>query len=132
MKIKLKSVLNRRKAILFGTVCLLGGCADVRSVNWLTGEPTPEVLDAPRPITDTKDRDKTFWPNLADIPQQEPAFSGMEARRLDGEELASEKYQAQAERARIQNIPIPLPDPEPVKEEEKDDKFNKPFSALRP
>ncbi len=136
MKIKLKSETKSKLAILFGALCFLSGCADVRWFNWLTGEPEAEVLDAPRVVKRLEKNEKKYWPNLGDIPKERPVFSALAERKQANDYLVSDKYQAQAESARLRQIDLPQPlqgvDNQREENSLQDKGTEKPFSALRP
>ena len=136
MKIKLKSVRKRQFLILFVSLCLLGGCADVQVFNWLTGEPESEILEAPRFVKRLEKNEKKDWPKLGDIPTERPVFSALKERKQENETLVSDKYKAQAESARLRQIDLPQP-PQGLEKDREDktqqnEEVEKPFSALMP
>ncbi|MDD3183451.1 MAG: hypothetical protein PHD48_11710 [Alphaproteobacteria bacterium] len=74
--------------------------------SWLTGEPGPDVLLAPRVVrTPTNASDKT-WPNLADVPETKPVFTSEPIRSGRAEEMNSERLKALVEIERLRNIQL--------------------------
>lgn len=110
MKRNIKSVLNRVKLVVFITLLPLCGCADVSAFNWLTGEPMKEVTKAPRLVKVPVRSENEAWPNLADIPDKRPVFSTVIAREDDSAYLITDRYQADANSARIRAIEVPYND----------------------
>lgn len=106
----------------------------------------PEVISAPRVVKIPQHNDDRKWPNLADIPKDKPAFSTMAERKVDNDHLVSDKFKADAQIARIQNIYVPLPPGQQqeidnantnntklkVNQDDMPQRIYKPFSALRP
>ncbi len=123
MKPSSRSALNRRTATFLCSLFLLAACADVKGVNWLTGEPGEEVTAASRPVGPPPNAvKKEGWPRLGEVPSRRPDFSTQAQRDEQAVFLAAERDQAKAEKERIRNVPVDgktMPLQEPLAEEAK-------------
>ncbi|MGE0108375.1 MAG: hypothetical protein AB7S81_01230 [Bdellovibrionales bacterium] len=136
MKCKTKSAPNITKFVILFLLLPLCGCSG-NSLNWLTGEPSEEILSAKRAVKVPVEGGESVWPNLADVPEERPSFSSPAVRREQETDLISDKLQTEAKKIRIQNIYVPLPPaqevvPETNIQDNVPQKVYKPFSALLP
>ncbi|MDX9689436.1 MAG: hypothetical protein EOM37_01940 [Proteobacteria bacterium] len=97
-----------RFCIVFFCGVGLGGCADVKGPQWLTGEPSDRDLQmttvqAPEKRELTKSNE---WPNLGEVPSQKPKFSTVKELQARADHLKAEQVQAQADGERILDIPL--------------------------
>jgi hypothetical protein len=110
-----KSALKSACFPVFLVLLLLTGCADTPFPSWLTGEPSESVLSAPRVVgTPPSVKDSSF-PNLATVPSKPKDFSTTAKRNENIEEMTSDRFKAQAAKARLENAPAaPTAEPELV------------------
>lgn len=84
---------------------LLTSCADAPLPTWMTGEPGPDVLNAPRVVGTPTSVNDPSYPNLATVPAKPKDFSSKAARQDIIGEMRSDKAQAEDIKKELDSLP---------------------------
>lgn len=84
---------------------MLTACADTRWPSSLTGEPPPEVTQAPRIVARPTASQTQDFPNLATVPAKPGDYTTPKERQQRIDELKQARQDAAAVRQRLGTVP---------------------------